>query len=83
MLKNTFSRVMLYKSNRMSVCLFVPKDLANRWTDMVLLYSKASPRPLLCRFINILGDDTNTLSKEIALEKNNPSPKNVLFKTKY
>ena len=26
----------------MYVCLYVPKDLANRWTDKVLLYSEAS-----------------------------------------
>ena len=37
-----------YKSNRISVCvrLFVPKDLTNRWTDLVLLYNVASYRSL-------------------------------------
>ena len=28
----------------MSICVFVPKDLANYWTKMVLLYSEASQR---------------------------------------
>ena len=28
-----------------SVCLYVPKDLANCWTDMVFLYNLASNRP--------------------------------------
>ena len=32
----------LFKSNRMYICLSVPKDLANRWTDIVLRYSVAS-----------------------------------------
>ncbi len=27
-----------------SVCVFVPKDLVNIWTDMVFLYSKDSYR---------------------------------------
>ena len=27
----------------MSICLFVPKDLTNRWNDMILFYSAASP----------------------------------------
>ena len=38
----------LYKSNRICVCVFnclsVPKDLCNRWNDMVLLYSVPSHR---------------------------------------
>ena len=33
-----------YESNRMSACPFIPIDLANRWTDLVLLYSVASHR---------------------------------------
>ena len=33
----------------MFVCLFVPKDPANRWTDMVLLYIEAS---LIEKFYN-------------------------------
>ncbi len=36
----------LYKSNRMSVsfcmCVYLPNDLSNRWTEMVLFYSVAS-----------------------------------------
>ena len=34
--------ILLYKV--VSVFLSVPKDLANRWTDIVLLYSEASYR---------------------------------------
>ncbi len=30
----------------MSICLFVPKDLANRWTDMFLFYMEGSHRSL-------------------------------------
>ncbi len=39
----------------LSVCLFVPKDLANRWIDRVLLNRVASLRSL-----TILGDGTTT-----------------------
>ena len=35
----------LYVCISFSVCLWVPKDLANRWTDRVLLYRVASHRP--------------------------------------
>ena len=28
------------------MCLYEPKDLANRWTDIVLLYSVVSPGKL-------------------------------------
>ena len=34
----------LYKSKMMCVCLFVPKDLANHWTYVVLLYDVESHR---------------------------------------
>ena len=34
----------LYKSNRIYICLSVTKDLANRWTDVILLYRIASHR---------------------------------------
>ena len=33
---------------RLSVCLFEPKDLANRWTNMVLLYRVDSYRSWEC-----------------------------------
>ena len=36
------------------VCVSVPNDLTNRWTDMVLLYSENFSR-ILERFITILG----------------------------
>ena len=45
----------------MSVCLFVPKDLANRWTDMVLLYM-VEPE----RFKKKLGEGT-TIGIKIGL----------------
>ena len=45
----------LYKSKK-EVCLSVKKDLANRWTGLVLLYSLASHR-------FYLGEDTTTLRR--------------------
>ena len=54
----------------MSVCVFVRKDLANRWTDRVLFYRVASHR-----FVTILGDGTITLQREIAT----PPPKKNNF----
>ncbi len=42
---NDYSKVWaLYYSNRMPVCMFVPKDLANHWTEMFLLHRVASHR---------------------------------------
>ena len=38
--KTNISKLSKYKSNRMSLCVFVPKDLANRWSDTVLLYDE-------------------------------------------
>ena len=39
-----FTPTILIKRNRMSFCLFAPKDLANGWTDMVLIYGVDSHR---------------------------------------
>ena len=47
----------------MSVCLCVAKDLAKRWTDMILLYSVASHRAQVYDYI--LGEGTTNLPKEI------------------
>ena len=35
----------LHKSNSMSMCLCVPKDLASRLNDMGIFYSEAFHRP--------------------------------------
>ncbi len=43
----------------MCVCLFVPKDLAYCWTDMILLCSESS-----YRFITILGTKGNHPKKK-------------------
>ena len=45
------------------VCLFVPKDLANRLTDMVLLYRVASHRSQAV--YNYFWVGTTTLPREI------------------
>ena len=48
-------QVYFYKS--ICVCLSVPRDFANRWTDIVLHYSATSHRSwedLYCRFV-LLG----------------------------
>ena len=50
-----------------SVCLRVPKDLANCRTDMVLLYSENS----------LLGEITITLPREIAHRKKDNPPKKI------
>ena len=39
-----YDRTSVYKSDRMLVCVFVPKDFTNRSTDMVTLYSESSHR---------------------------------------
>ena len=39
---NSYICFSLYKSNRMSICLSVPKNLTKCWTDMVFLYNVAS-----------------------------------------
>ena len=58
----------------MIVCVFVPKDLAKRWTDTVLLYSKAVQE----RFKTIFREGTSTNQKEIIPQRNFSShPKNV------
>ena len=36
--KTNISKLSKFKSNRMSLCLLVPKDLSNRWSDTVLFY---------------------------------------------
>ena len=51
------SAIVKYPYNKVKGCLTVlPKDLANRWIDMVLLYMV-----VLGRFIAILGEGTTTL----------------------
>ena len=47
---NPFAKV----TGCLSVCLSVPKDLANRWTEMVLLYNVFFI--ILGRFITILEE---------------------------
>ena len=58
------------------MCLFVPKDLANRWTDMILLYRVASQ--VLGRFITILGEGTTILPRENSPKKKSPIQKQIL-----
>ena len=57
----------------MSVCLFVPKDLANRWTNRLLLNRVASYVP--GRFINILEEGTTSTT----LQRNNASRKKINY----
>ena len=47
------------------VCVCVPKDLANRWTDRVLLYNVASHWTWVVLFYN-LEESTTNLQSEIA-----------------
>ena len=54
----------------MSVCLFVPKDLANRWTDRILLNKVASHRSL--KVYNYFGGGYHHPPKKITI--------NVTFK---
>ena len=64
--------------------LFVPKDLANRRTVMVLPYNVSSHTYVLEIFLTILEEGTNINLGEIACGKNSP-PQNFflfLFKTK-
>ena len=66
MLQNPYVKVI--GSVYVCVCLFIPKDLANRSTDMVLLYNVASHRSW--KVYNCFGGESTTLSGEIALKKN-------------
>ena len=59
----------------MSLCLFVPKDLANRWTDMVLIYNVASHCSI--KFTTIWV--TTTLPRELAPRKCGPKQFFFLF----
>ena len=56
----------------MFVCLSVPNDIANRWNDMINLYSEASNA--LGMFITILGEGTTNLLREITIKENIPPP---------
>ena len=58
------------------MCLFVPKDLADRWTNMILLYRVASQ--VLGRFMTILGEGTTILPREITPKKKSPIQKQIL-----
>ncbi len=51
-----------------SVCLCIPKDLANYKTKMFLLYILASQ--VLERFLTNLGEGTTILPREITTRKN-------------
>ena len=70
--KNFMILISLYKSNRMFFYVFVylcvPNDLANRWTNMVLLYNSASRRP---------GKVYNNFGGVISYRKNASS--NILY----
>ena len=48
----------------LDLCLSVPKDLANCWTDIVLLYNVASNRSYE-GFINVIAVETTTHPREI------------------
>ena len=54
-----------------------PKDLTNQWTDMVYLYIEASSN------LNVLGNATSTLPREIAPRKNWPAKKKINLKLKW
>ena len=56
------------------MCLSVPKDLVNLWTDLVFLYIGHG------KFYNYLGESAITLPREIASRTiMNPSKINLLF----
>ena len=56
------------------MCLFVPQDLANHWTDMVLLYNVALIGPGKVKIIWGKGQGTTTLPKEVATKKYTSKP---------
>ena len=65
MLQNLYVKVI--GSVYVCVSLFIQKDLANRRTDMVLLYNVASHRSW--KVYNCFGGESTTLPGEIALKK--------------
>ena len=60
--------------NLLYVCLFVPKDVANLWTNMVLLYNVASHR--FWESLTVLKGGTKT-QENLTLEKSDPFLKEI------
>ena len=58
----------------MSMCLSVPRDLANRWADMFLLYNEALQWSGPKKFFKI----PPLSQKKLHLEQNLPSP-SIIF----